>query len=65
MNGPIARLLVSRAAILDAARAVRLSAQEPAADVDADMKVVQARDAWIAFAGLIVTAAGIAVGMVC
>ena len=30
MNGPVARLLVARAAVLDAARAVRLSASEPA-----------------------------------
>ena len=34
MNGPVARLLVARAAVLDAARAVRLSASEPGADVD-------------------------------
>ena len=34
MTGPIARLLVARAAALDAARAMRCSAQESGTDVD-------------------------------
>ena len=33
-GGPVPRLLIARAAVLDASRAVRLSAQEPNADVD-------------------------------
>ena len=34
VTGPVARLFVARAAALDAARCVRLSAQEPRADID-------------------------------
>lgn len=43
-NGPVARLLVARAGTLDAARCVRLSAQEPGADVDRALELAARLD---------------------
>jgi hypothetical protein len=44
LTGPLARLLVARAATLDAARAVRLSAQEPGADVEVCLEMAARLD---------------------